>query len=130
MLIILEPWPERYWIQPGQQVDIHAVQERNVDQPGHWELEQTAEGLIVYVWAEEVSSRSLVAAASLRPTVNEGFHPRDPCEKKSFGRLLAHKCFNRMSAIWSSFTVGGIRSARKQSWDKPPSAPMLCHGRR
>jgi hypothetical protein len=31
---------------------------------------------------------------------------------------------------WPSFTVGGIRSARRLSGDKLPSAPMLCHGRR
>jgi hypothetical protein len=56
VLIILEPWAERYWIQPGQQVDIHAVQERNVVRPGDWELVQTAEGLIVYGWAGSVLS--------------------------------------------------------------------------
>ena len=47
LLIVLEPWAEQYWVQPGEQVDIEA---RNGVPGHHLELEHTAEGLIVYGW--------------------------------------------------------------------------------
>jgi hypothetical protein len=50
VLIIFEPWAEQYWIEPGQQVDIHAIQKRNVDRSGNWEVEQRAEALVFHGW--------------------------------------------------------------------------------
>jgi hypothetical protein len=47
LLLILEPWAEWYWIEPGQQVDIEA---RGGVPGGHFELEHTTDGLIVYGW--------------------------------------------------------------------------------
>jgi hypothetical protein len=53
LLLILEPWAEEYWIDPGQQVNIEV---RN-GTPGHYlELEHTSEGLTVYGWEGTVVS--------------------------------------------------------------------------
>jgi hypothetical protein len=47
LLIILEPWAEEYWIDPGEQIDLEV---RN-GTPGHQlELEQTSEGLTIHGW--------------------------------------------------------------------------------
>jgi len=48
LLVIIEPWAEEYWIEPDQPVDIEV---RNGSPGGHLEIEQTAQGLIVYGWA-------------------------------------------------------------------------------
>jgi hypothetical protein len=47
LLIILEPWAEEYWIDPGQQIEVEV---RN-GTPGHQlELEQTSEGSTIHGW--------------------------------------------------------------------------------
>jgi hypothetical protein len=47
LLLILEPWVEEYWIEPDDLIKIEA---HGGTLRGHFELEHTDDGLIVYGW--------------------------------------------------------------------------------
>lgn len=47
VLLILEPWAEQYWIEPGGRVDIKVSGGK---QGYNIELEETANGIVVYGW--------------------------------------------------------------------------------
>lgn len=53
--LVLEPWAEQYSIQPGQTVDILA---KGGASGSCYEIEQTADYLIIYAWADCVASVS------------------------------------------------------------------------
>jgi hypothetical protein len=52
-LIVLEPWAEEYWIEPGVGVDIEV---RNGTADHHLEVEHTTHGLTIYGWEGSVIS--------------------------------------------------------------------------
>jgi hypothetical protein len=53
LLIVLEPWAEEYWIDPGEHVDIEV---RNGVSGNHLELEDTSEGITIHGWEGTVVS--------------------------------------------------------------------------
>jgi hypothetical protein len=51
--VMLEPWAEEHWVEPDGSIDIVVL---NGSPAGHLEIEQTAEGLIIYGWEGSVVS--------------------------------------------------------------------------
>lgn len=53
MLLIIEPWAEEYWIEPGVSVDVVG---RGGSSEGGFEVEFVEAGMIVYGWEDSVVS--------------------------------------------------------------------------
>jgi len=51
VLLLIEPWAEHYWIEPGMTVDV-VGEGREAD--AKFELQHTSEELIVYGWTDSV----------------------------------------------------------------------------
>ncbi len=47
MLLIIEPWAEEYWIEPGMSVEVVGLG-GNID--GYFEAERFDQGMIIYGW--------------------------------------------------------------------------------